>query len=334
MTQDDKLNVLFIAGMGRSGSTLLDRILGHVEGFYSMGELCAIWHAGMIENRLCGCSVPFSDCPFWSHVLDGMFAPSFDPSETLALRRSVDRSWRLPQHLLSLSPPSNQWKSTPGHIISTQDQVFSLRRYIYGGKVTSLIERVSQESGAGVLIDSSKQPGHGFSLLAYGRVNLHVIHLVRDARAVAHSWTRVVPRPDAWGDEMERRAPLRTALVWGIRNLATEALGHRAASYQRIRYEDFVAGPKRIVQQILEKLDYRATGLDFLTDQDVDLQPQHLISGNPSKFAVGKVPIRLDNEWEIAMPTRSKELVTAFTWPFLLRYGYRLNLTPLMDEVS
>ncbi|WP_420910932.1 sulfotransferase [Thermus thermophilus] len=35
----EKVKVVFIGGYGRSGSTLLDRMLGQVEGFVSVGEL-------------------------------------------------------------------------------------------------------------------------------------------------------------------------------------------------------------------------------------------------------------------------------------------------------
>src|SRR6476469_754930 len=54
--------VLFIAGWGRSGSTLLDRMLGQVPGVFSAGELRDIWDRGVREDRLCGCGQPFHEC--------------------------------------------------------------------------------------------------------------------------------------------------------------------------------------------------------------------------------------------------------------------------------
>ena len=41
--REKKVKVLFIAGNGRSGSTILDVILGQLEGFFAVGELRRIW---------------------------------------------------------------------------------------------------------------------------------------------------------------------------------------------------------------------------------------------------------------------------------------------------
>ena len=65
-----RARVLFIGGWGRSGSTLLDRVLGHVPGVVSLGEVREIWVRGVIEDRPCGCDRPFSECPFWTEVGD------------------------------------------------------------------------------------------------------------------------------------------------------------------------------------------------------------------------------------------------------------------------
>src|SRR2546423_11254588 len=70
--------ILYIAGWGRSGTTLFDNILGQLDGFFSGGELRYVW-----EGRLCGCGVLVSECEIWSEVLDDAFGADekFDPSE-------------------------------------------------------------------------------------------------------------------------------------------------------------------------------------------------------------------------------------------------------------
>ena len=65
----EKFKVLYVAGSGRSGSTILGNILGGVEGFFSVGELRLIWERGLIRNWLCGCGVSFRECPVWSEVV-------------------------------------------------------------------------------------------------------------------------------------------------------------------------------------------------------------------------------------------------------------------------
>ena len=65
--------VLFIGGYARSGSTVLDILLGQSEGFCSVGELRFIWQRGFVEDQRCGCGETFSQCPFWTRVVDVAF---------------------------------------------------------------------------------------------------------------------------------------------------------------------------------------------------------------------------------------------------------------------
>ena len=39
--------------------------LGEVDGFFFAGELRYLWQRGLVEDRLCGCGLPLSACPFW-----------------------------------------------------------------------------------------------------------------------------------------------------------------------------------------------------------------------------------------------------------------------------
>lgn len=49
------VRVLSIVGYTRSGSTLLDSILGELDGVFSAGELHYLWERGLLEHRTCGC---------------------------------------------------------------------------------------------------------------------------------------------------------------------------------------------------------------------------------------------------------------------------------------
>ena len=100
--------VLFIAGWGRSGSTLLDRMLGQVPGVFSAGELRDIWERGVREDRLCGCGQPFRECAVWRKVGEVAFGgwDALDLAEVQALRRRLDRPWSTPQLLASRVSPA------------------------------------------------------------------------------------------------------------------------------------------------------------------------------------------------------------------------------------
>src|ERR1700754_3896573 len=74
--------VLFIAGAGRSGRTLLDRVIGAQEGFLSLGEVQFIWQRSFAEDQLCGCGRPFHRCAFWAGVCEGAWGTSIDSFPT------------------------------------------------------------------------------------------------------------------------------------------------------------------------------------------------------------------------------------------------------------
>ena len=59
-----RLKVLYLLGSSRTGSTLLDNILGEFDGFFSAGEVRFLWRR-LLENRRCGCGQPIGGCEVW-----------------------------------------------------------------------------------------------------------------------------------------------------------------------------------------------------------------------------------------------------------------------------
>ena len=69
MADTDPVRVLYVAGTGRSGSTLVSTILGHLPGVFSAGELRFLWLRGVTQDQMCGCGARFSACPVWVDVM-------------------------------------------------------------------------------------------------------------------------------------------------------------------------------------------------------------------------------------------------------------------------
>src|SRR4051794_1644797 len=98
-------------GISRSGSTLLDRLLGEFSGAISLGEVHQIWARGYLSNHLCGCGLAFQDCPFWREVTEQSRlhqTPGID--EILRLQRAVVRDRTIP---FAIGPwmSSSQWRA-------------------------------------------------------------------------------------------------------------------------------------------------------------------------------------------------------------------------------
>ncbi len=98
--------VVFIGGSGRSGSTLIERLLGELPSVCNVGEVVHLWERGLQRGETCGCGTPLPDCPFWIRVGDVAFGgwDQFDVAQFLQTKKSVDRN----RHIFRLAA------STPG----------------------------------------------------------------------------------------------------------------------------------------------------------------------------------------------------------------------------
>jgi hypothetical protein len=179
-----------------------------------------------------------------------------------------------------------------------------------------------------VVIDSSKHASLAFCLRSSPGVDLRVVHMVRDSRAVAYSWGKVVDRPDAAGSQMATYKPASAALRWNLQNSALQLLSQLGTPTLRVRYEDFVQDPAATLSGIATFAGLPA-GPDFgFLDTDgpgrwwAGLAATHTASGNPMRFTTGRVPIRYDATWQTAMLAGNRRTVTALTLPLLMRYGY------------
>jgi hypothetical protein len=302
--------VIFIACTGRSGSTLLDRVIGAHDGFFSAGELHCIWERSFLENQLCGCGASFGSCDFWGEVSYGMFGvePSLvNPTTAIELRRALGEIRYAPRLIASQGSASHRAALAA-----------------YSELLERLYRQILQVSRERVIIDSSGSAAHGLILAQVPGIELHIVHLVRDSRAVAFSWKRVRRRPEIhWkAEDMPTERVRKSASRWMMHNTTAELLSGRAASYCRVRYEDFVADPGGEMARILAPFEWAGEGASKLAGAEITLEPAHTVSGNPMRFKQGPMTIRLDDEWREAMHPRDRWSATALTWPLLVRYGY------------
>jgi hypothetical protein len=309
---DHAVTVLYIAGFGRSGSTLLDRILGSTPGLHSGGELGAVWVRGLVEERLCSCGICFSDCPFWQAVVNNAFS-SLPAHEVDAIVRYMDR----------VLPVQKMWRLLTHR---TRQKLVSSAPANFLGMTTRLYQGVRDVSTRQVVVDSSKSPTYLLLLAQVSSVNVHVVHLVRDPRAVAHSWQRPrVAEPDG-RSSMPRFGAVKSAVLWLIINVAVEWTARQLDfPYVRVRYEDLVQGSSQIVGQLRSEVltdpEFKFKEAGHLDDEDNDLGVVHSISGNPMRFRQGRMSIAEDVDWK-GGPRSRRAIVAAVTFPLRWRYGY------------
>ena len=107
-------------------------------------------------------------------------------------------------------------------------------------------------------------------------------------------------------------------------NVAMEAVRRKVDRYDRIRYEDLVCDPVGVLTALLPD-EAAASVADVVSGKTSPPTSSHTVSGNPIRFESGPLTIRPDVEWIAKLGLGDRRLVTALTWPLLLRYHYRLT---------
>jgi Sulfotransferase family len=313
-TSTDVTRVLFIVGALRSGSTLLDRVIGAHEGFCSIGEAHTIWERSFRENQLCGCGEHFYQCAFWTDVSRrafGVVPAEFDSTNAIHLKDSVGRIRHSPWLFFPFHPKRNEADLSA-----------------YGDLIRRLYGAIKAESGARVIVDSSKNPTHALALSRLPGIEVDLVHLVRDPRAVAFSQQR--EQKQTQSHQGTDNAPIErvstSASRWLITNSLAGRLSTSAMSYCRLQYEDFIANPDAVLSKILEPYEW-IEGHTKVSDMEILLEPAHTVAGNRMRFKLGTLKLQLDDEWREAMPRRDRQTVEALTWPLLRRYGYNFGTT-------
>jgi hypothetical protein len=91
-----------------------------------------------------------------------------------------------------------------------------------------------------------------------------------------------------------------------------------------MRYERFVGSPRAEIERIAAYAgeEFQEKDFAFLRGEAVDLGTHHTVSGNPMRFDQGPIQLALDEAWKTQLKPLHRRLVSIFTSPLLLCYGY------------
>jgi hypothetical protein len=306
----EQVQVIHVAGWAYSGSTLLANVIGQADGVFAAGEMRLVWQRGLVENRQCGCGVPFLDCPIWSAVVREAFGgpAGIDAARMVALDARLLLNRRAPWYLAG---------RPAGLGLHAQLQE-------YADALSALFRALRVVTGAAAIVDTSKPPLYGLLLAMLPAVDLRTVQLFRDPRGYLLSQRRrgYGPRPSF------------ALVLWDVNHVVAELSGvmRGRGRHTVVRYEDFARAPAKTSHDLAAALGGPDRVTDAIAGNRVTLGVNHMVAGNPSRLATGTIEVQADEGWRVALPRSQRALAIAITWPLLLRHGYLRRRS--RDELS
>lgn len=261
------IKVLYIAGYGRSGSTILGTLLGTGKRFIHVGEIAFLAQEWPRHLGRCSCGEQYAACVFWGQALT--------PAEAHSLATTASNVERF-GHLSALI------RNKIGHSTRT----------VYALGQRRLFRYALEKSCASIVVDGSKSAwataGRPLALKKIAGCDIYVLHLVRSARSTLRSVSKVPTNREFNGRAGPvRLRMLRTVAGWVTANLVAYLIGRWGIGrrrYMRVRYTELLRDPNgilgriaRFVDEDLEDALGRVAGNEFLP-------VGHVVGGSRIRF--------------------------------------------------
>jgi hypothetical protein len=281
---------------GRSGSTLLDRLLGRHSQVASLGEVMQ-WPKNQALDTMCTCGEPMSRCVFWQSV-----------SERLKASMAADvnaHPYALDMGLIGATRVRDASYYTPRRVMHNkmaQAVLWAGQRlgrywplplvHRQGRHSLAVYDAVRTAADVACVVDSSKQYLRGIGVYQQSPHDTRLIVLVRDGRAVLHSRMQsgvsIEEAVHRWVRYYQRMLPCLRASV-------------PDTAVFRVRYEQLASDPNAVLAALFDFLDLPAAG-DVLGLADADV---HMVEGNAMRFEP-LTSVRLDRRWEQALSASAR----------------------------
>jgi len=276
MNLEDKIQVIYIAGGGHSGSTILSVILGTSPEIFSAGELKfynehkvldhPMWE--YIEN-VCMCGKDANDCPFW-HEVKERSNRELDTFHYSNIQEKVATAIKI------LWPFYHIPKTTK----ALDD--YTLIKNVYQ-------EALSDKLTTRYILDSSKSVARLMHLQSHPLLDVKVIFLVRDGRGYANSYAKVY-----------KKGFLRWIIQWVLNNILTLVyLKREKIDYYYLSYNALCKQSSKELTAIGKKFNVHIPE-NYV--EIVKAQKYHMRAGNPSRSAIEMFSgLELDDNWRQEM---------------------------------
>jgi hypothetical protein len=301
-----RLRLVYVLAASHSGSTLLSMLLGSHPDLCTVGELKAVIHED-INRYQCSCGELIRQCPFWARInaLMRKSGFAFDISEPYtdvkAIRSPYVRRLLRPLH-------RGAWLE---HLRDAALRCSPTWRREYPrvqARTAALIRAVFHLTGANIIVDSSKYALRLKYALRNPALDVQVVRLIRDGRAVALTYRVDDHRPSM----------RKCAEEWRRSNEeAEELLGRVApARWTEVRYEELCADPRATMQRLFRFIDVAPgpVNLDFRS------RSRHVV-GNWMRLQE-TTEIKRDDRWKTMLSAEDLAEFDAVAGDTNRHYGY------------
>jgi len=249
------ISIVYIAGYGRSGSTLMDIILSDHSSIEGLGELVNVfdyWNSGEVSD-------------FWTRIKERYQSKTLIIGDEGKVLRSVESIFS-------------------SAIFFPRLKINILQRYTK--IISSLFTAIQEETGKLVFVDSSKTAWTTFwrpYFLSRTGFDLYIVHMVRDGEDVFDSMKKL----DNLKAEKNLRNTsmkfplLRSVLGWNLANLSARINSRLAAnSYYLLEYEKLIRSPSFELKNIFVNLDLNCDEILLKILNKKGFSSRHQFSGN------------------------------------------------------
>jgi hypothetical protein len=261
--------------------------------------------AGWLENGPCACGARCNSCRRWRNVRVRWERHGGSVTEHIVWQNRylrMRRFWRLVQNIRR---PTADFQT-------------------YVAKTRLLYRCISEEFGTNILVDSSKWPLHALFLSNVPRIDVRIIHLVRDPRGVAWSRQKTFGQAESKPRPSHAQSIWYSAFAWNLVNFSVSRVRRRVhpSDSARIRYEDLCLQPRSTLERIGTVADVRVDPVVARVENEEGLPVGHTVAGNRLRL---QKHVRLqtpDRAWRQGLSSLENLAISIICGPSMYLYGY------------
>ena len=323
----EKPTVVYLLAASHSGSTLLALLLASHPDICTTGELKATSFGDPNRYR-CSCGMPIRQCPFWADVTRSMAARGCRFDITRATTHLDVDATPFEKRLLRPLVRGRAIEALRDAALACSP---SWHRHLaqFHQANEALVRALAERTGARMVVDSSKVGIRLKYLLRNPGLDVRVVRLVRDGRAVALTYTDSDQYADASAAHLRRggsgdgrpRDHLtlgEAAHEWRRSNEEADALLNTLgpSRHRTVTYEDLCSNTQSVLTSLWTFLGVEPVTLD----RGWRSRSRHII-GNGMRFDTTE-EIRLDQRWKTALDAPALAHFNAEAGALNRRLGY------------